>query len=521
MNINYQSIVSRAIEKRVFAFQSSGSLCTTNRKNPISPGFGQILADGGVRHFQLTSEHLGYLFIVLNNNPAILNKSLIVARVLTQKSLGSFRALSEVCQISQQDMLDSELNEKLRHGILQLLLFEINMRLQTLYKLYYRFSFPDYKNNVDDLLTTSEVGLEETAYEFLREFDLPFMLEWLGYEGKGEVLDTILQRLSNFFFQVDRVNLRFTYHCNLTCRHCYNSSGPDLKNVRIPLERMRYIIEQMPLVGIRKLNITGGEPFLYLSDIISLVSFARDHGITQISIFTNASWAIDSDRTRKILLSLKESGFGMSLDFIKASAGVYHQEFVSVERVLLLAEEYFSIFEQPLHIDFESPNENNLEEIKMRNLLEARNLTEKVIIKFRGIAPLGRGQFLRDIQEPLPLSHSACTSINQLVFDPDGSVRPCCGLNADNFGIIIGKSHKLVELVKSLQNNPILQFLASRPIDEIFPYSEVPIERYVSKCDACQAAIGSLKDTKSLRRKLIAYQELFPFWFNRTKLFGD
>jgi MoaA/NifB/PqqE/SkfB family radical SAM enzyme len=42
----------------------------------------------------------------------------------------------------------------------------------------------------------------------------------------------------HFAFEVNRVNIRFTFLYNIACRHCYNRSGSRGRAHRIELERM-------------------------------------------------------------------------------------------------------------------------------------------------------------------------------------------------------------------------------------------------------------------------------------------
>lgn len=508
--------IPRVIAGRISEYQTSTSVFPSNPNDPFWLKFAQALAGGGADTFQLADEHLRLLFSLYKTN--FLRKTLPMLERVRYKPVGSFADIEDMCRNSQECSNDKGMSDKIRRILIEVFLFEINLRLQTMYHLY--LSCSAIANKVPDhsALIGLTGGLESAAYQLLRSWNLPGMIKWLGYENPDETLGHLLRQLSNNFFQLESVNLRFTYHCNITCRHCYNSSGPHLEGVRIPLSRMLHIIEQMPSVNMRKLTITGGEPFLYLDDITLLVQHARRHGVTQIALLTNASWAISPDQTRNILLQLKASGFGMEHDNIKASAGIYHQEKVPLGRVLILIEAYFALFERPLNVDFEAQHAN--EEENFKQLLRAKGLFNKANVGFRGILPFGRGESLLCVPDLTALD-THCTNINQIVFDPDGKVRPCCGLNVGNQGIVIGTNDDLQSLVKSVQNNPILQFLARNPIKAIFPFTGNTAGIYCALCDACQDALGTVQDTEVLKLKLATLQEFFPFSFTREKLLSS
>ena len=49
--------------------------------------------------------------------------------------------------------------------------------------------------------------------------------------------------------------------CNLTCTHCLVSSGPG-KEPGLPLERLEALVDRACELGLERLYLTGGEPFV-------------------------------------------------------------------------------------------------------------------------------------------------------------------------------------------------------------------------------------------------------------------
>jgi MoaA/NifB/PqqE/SkfB family radical SAM enzyme len=88
---------------------------------------------------------------------------------------------------------------------------------------------------------------------------------------------------------LDFLWLEITRRCNLTCTHCYASSGPDL-----PLtERMQFadwcrVIEEARSVGCRRLQFIGGEPTIH-PDLEPLLEHATRIGFRRCEVFTNAT----------------------------------------------------------------------------------------------------------------------------------------------------------------------------------------------------------------------------------------
>ncbi|MEU7531751.1 radical SAM protein [Saccharothrix sp. NPDC042600] len=73
--------------------------------------------------------------------------------------------------------------------------------------------------------------------------------------------------------------------CNLRCRHCYSSSGPDVAE-SVPVGLLSRVVRDAAALGYDVLNVTGGEPFLY-PELPGLLRAARDAGM-RTTVTTNA-----------------------------------------------------------------------------------------------------------------------------------------------------------------------------------------------------------------------------------------
>jgi hypothetical protein len=327
--------------------------------------------------------------------------------------------------------------------------------------------------------------------------------------------------LANFAFDCHRVCLRFTRHCNISCRHCYNKSGPHGKGQTIDIGRLLAIVSQMPMAGLRELTLTGGEPLLYRDHVTTVISAARQVGVRAISINTNGFWAATPGQADQMLDSLRSAGFMASGgDALKVSAGAYHQEFIPLTTICVLAERFYRMFDVPIFLDVEVSSETPAFGDQVRRALASAGLDERVQVAERSIVPLGRGQSIATAA--VRCGEQPCAVINQIVFDPDGMVRPCCGMNADNHGIAIGRAddQTLREIVKRMQNDPILQILSEQRLDAMFSYvgRQPKVSGYAGDCDLCQDALGALVDKDPLQRRLFSQQRYYPFWFNRSEV---
>jgi hypothetical protein len=294
------------------------------------------------------------------------------------------------------------------------------------------------------------------------------------------------------------------------------------KSHQLELEDMLRLIAEMPSVPIPQLNVSGGDPFLYRDQVTALVRAGRAAGLKSITINTNGFWAKSEEQCREVLAELRAAGFMQSGDDrLKMSAGIFHQEFLPVESVFTLAKAHYQCFGTAFDLDYEAaPNDSSA--CEMREEIATRGLANQIRLTVRDVTPLGRGAALglvspESLRRRQPI-RVPCSGINQIVIDPDYRSRPCCGFNSDNLGVVTGsvRSTGLRDIVKSMQNDPLLQFLANRPLSDIF--AEVGKEAnpagYPGRCSLCQEAVGDLSDKEAVQARLFGRQNFYPFWFD-------
>ena len=397
-----------------------------------------------------------------------------------------------------------------------LLLCSVDRRLQNIYRDLFRADPPkpgtSHEQKIAALQTT-----RQNVSAVLYSYDWRWLANWLDLPRIDETAESCIRRLANFAFSINKVFFLFTLHCNIACAHCYNNSGPHKKAKRLPLDRMLAIIAQMPSAGIRRLDITGGEPFLYPRDLLAIIEAARAAGLDGIGINTNGFWASTDERAKRMLDRLAQAGFMQGhQDKIKISGGVYHQEFIQFERVLTPARNYYDRFCKALLIDFELPPQGGSAVAdEVRNRISAASLTGRVRLKWRQIRPHGRGEHIA--ASDIASTDFPCQSMNGIMINPDETAQPCAGMNHENNGIVLGRSdqHDLKTLVKRMQNDPILQFLATKPMDQIFAYvaKEKRQGGYTGVCGLCKNALGDLTEREPVQAALFAQQNFYPFWF--------
>jgi molybdenum cofactor biosynthesis protein A len=89
--------------------------------------------------------------------------------------------------------------------------------------------------------------------------------------------------------QINYLRLAVTDRCNLRCSYCMPQQGLDWlpRNEILQYEEMLRICTLLASMGIDKIRITGGEPFVRKGLMSFLESLIRVKGISQVSITTN------------------------------------------------------------------------------------------------------------------------------------------------------------------------------------------------------------------------------------------
>ncbi|MFL5772315.1 MAG: GTP 3',8-cyclase MoaA [Flavisolibacter sp.] len=139
---------------------------------------------------------------------------------------------------------------------------------------------------------------------------------------------------------VNYVRIAVTDRCNLRCYYCMPASGLDWiqQKEMITYEEIIRICTLLAQMGIEKIRITGGEPFMR-KDLMQLLSqLVRINGIKQVSITTNGVL------TAPYIQQLKELGItsvNLSLDtldaerFLKITNRNYYADVINTLHALL------------------------------------------------------------------------------------------------------------------------------------------------------------------------------------------
>ena len=116
--------------------------------------------------------------------------------------------------------------------------------------------------------------------------------------------------------QITYLRLAVTDRCNLRCQYCMPEKGIDIvpREELLTFKEMYRITRLLSELGVDKIRLTGGEPFVR-KDFISLVkSLSFNDRLKQINITTNGALVKDHIQT---LEQLKVKSINLSIDSLQ------------------------------------------------------------------------------------------------------------------------------------------------------------------------------------------------------------
>ncbi|HPS54496.1 MAG TPA: hypothetical protein PLP05_02765 [Sedimentisphaerales bacterium] len=126
-----------------------------------------------------------------------------------------------------------------------------------------------------------------------------------------------------------------TYKCNCSCEFCYYNCSSSQSGLIAPEIVVQGYRSLKNLAGqSAKIHLTGGEAFLYWDSLVEIFNQLKKANLGAVDMLeTNAFWATDEKEIRTRLKTLDDMG----LNILKISCDPFHQEYVDIKPVRLLA----------------------------------------------------------------------------------------------------------------------------------------------------------------------------------------
>lgn len=177
----------------------------------------------------------------------------------------------------------------------------------------------------------------------------------------------------NPFINIARIEFLITKRCNANCKHCSVPINSDLtengyKNMGVVKESFRYLLDNYPITSVMAY---GGEPLLFVDNIVELFQIANSYGVQVIDLITSGfvSHKTTAKEIYRIVDKLSESG----VKRILLSVDAFHQERIPIEYIEWFIKDTISLefCELLLHPAWLiSKNDKNYYNVKTGEILE-------------------------------------------------------------------------------------------------------------------------------------------------------
>jgi radical SAM protein with 4Fe4S-binding SPASM domain len=237
-----------------------------------------------------------------------------------------------------------------------------------------------------------------------------------------------------------RAYLHLTHGCNLRCKHCHIMAGIP-REKEMSSERVLTLIEELAEIGVTKLIVTGGEPFVRRELVHRVIERAEGCDI-EVGLETNGTLITDEDAN---LLSKSKTKVNVSLDGANAEsndfvrgAGAFGKSINGIE-LLVKAGVYTGIGMTLMHHNFREAEAM----VHLAKKLGVNQVTmNTVFMKGRAKENQDLDVFLDDI---IPIVKKAWkmakdeglrTNVDEFLSQMmNGAVKYWCGLGTNTVGI--------------------------------------------------------------------------------------
>jgi MoaA/NifB/PqqE/SkfB family radical SAM enzyme len=300
----------------------------------------------------------------------------------------------------------------------------------------------------------------------------------------------------------------FVYNepCPLKCDFCCHTKENVGPGKLTPIKVVPLVLDFAAQPAVGRFAFTGGDPFVYYTDIVSIMTSVRARGVSQpFHIVTSGFWGKSDAVVDRKLGTLRDLG----MDMLYVSHDLEHAKWVSKETVYRIEKfcEKYGITFSVYGVFWESGT-------TVRDLLP--NLRTRYTNEI-SVAPIGRARDqLERIRRDGPLeSKISCgRPLNyDLTIYPNGEIYPCCsgGFNKEA-NLLLGNAFETpakeilrrcfsdfyVIIAKELGFDKLLQRLSSHPnFQAITRFDEIS-----TVCEMCKSIRGNVDLYKSIQAEL-------------------
>jgi hypothetical protein len=233
------------------------------------------------------------------------------------------------------------------------------------------------------------------------------------------------------------VGFVYNHPCPLKCDFCCHTAEVVGPGRACPENIIPVVLAFANQPSVTRFAFTGGDPFLYIDEIQSIMQAARDGGVTQpFQIITSGYWATSSEATDALLGNLR----ALDMQMLGVSYDRQHARWVSPEQIHWIAaacERHCIQFS--IHGVFWNPGE------RVEDLIPDLPAVPKIssLVSSIGRARIKVGERPRYVLPDEDKYTCAAPRMYNVTVYPNGDVYPCCsgGFNKEA-GLLCGNAFR-------------------------------------------------------------------------------
>lgn len=289
-------------------------------------------------------------------------------------------------------------------------------------------------------------------------------------------------------FNPAEVIFSLTDACNLHCPHCFVPREKRNLNANDAISFLRNVSKYKAPDGlpyINKVGFSGGEPFLRLDFLCSVIKETIDLNMNFDRIMTNAIWWNSEEQLKMTLNELYDTGYdgkiGISFDNFHAQPAEKIARFCSIATEIWQDPELLviqSVINPAISIEKDMQCLNKLAEILCADIqteLKEDGTGEMALENDDMFIYVYR--FLPSLQSESPeawkssvwFKEDYCQGPGNIFYiHPDGNIAPCCGFSNENKQLYIGNIHSdFTEIMKNASENPMVKLCFEKGLSSI------------------------------------------------------
>jgi len=286
--------------------------------------------------------------------------------------------------------------------------------------------------------------------------------------------------------------LTVTLGCTSSCAHCCLSCEPGKVELRLSREEMAACVDQASALGIRGICFTGGEPVIYLADILPVMRKARGLGL-YVDIRTNAAWAWSMSAARDVVHKMLDSGLGrLGFSYDDHHAAI---PLKSIHNAIAVARERAV----PFYLDWMSVGKSVGQVSRILGIEPPDELrTVGSPLRVGRATSLGDENFAFVATEALRAHPATCRDPSYPLVNvfPGGYVafHPCCWVNPALLRHVnLCADGWMAKLVSDTASSPMSTFILTEGVTGLIKNAHPSVlkGRYSHACEACYDLLGA------------------------------